>query len=145
MSEEDSATSSVDIIYDNKFDIETDKKNKMKLILSIYNNDEFAITIYNNNVYPSKKYELKCNLNQIQKNRFFKIFLDVDEIIRELETKIDNSIFIEEDNNIHMEITIGLTIINQIQLEIKQIEKSKDEINEELTKKINEQNKQIEN
>ena len=125
MSEEDSALSSVDIIYEKKFNIETDKENKMELFLRIYNNDEFGISIYNNNVYPSKKYELKCNLEQIQKNRFFKIFLNVDEIIKELETKIDNSIFIEEDNNIHMEITIGLNIINQIQLELNKKKKQK--------------------
>jgi len=145
MSEEDSASSSVHIIDEKEFDILTDKENKMKLFLRIYNNDEFGISIYNNNKYPSTKYELKCNLEQIQKNRFFKIFLGVDEIIEELKTKIKNSIFIEEDNNIHMEITIGLTVINQIELEIKQIEKTKEEINEELTKKINEQNEQIEN
>ena len=59
MSEEDSALSSVDIIYEKKFNIETDKENKMELFLRNYNNDEFGISIYNNNEYPSKKYELK--------------------------------------------------------------------------------------
>jgi chromosome segregation ATPase len=145
MSEEDSVSSLVDIIDQKRFDIETDKENKMELFLRNYNNDKFGISIYNNNVYPSKKYELKCTLEQIQNYRFFKIFLNVDEIIRELETKIENSIFIEEDNNINMEITIGLNIINQIQLEIRKKEKTKEEIIEELTNKINQQNEQIEN
>ncbi len=44
-----------------------------------------------------------------------------------------------------MEITIGLTVINQIELEIKQIEKTKDDIKDELLKIINEQKEKIEN
>ena len=145
MSEEDSASSSSQIIEEKPFDIITDKKKEMKLFLRIYNNDEFEISIYNNNEYPSKKFELKCSLDQIQRNRFFKIFLNTEEIFKELETKIENSIFIEEDNNIHMEVTIGLTVINQVELEIKQVEKTKDEIIAELSNKINEQNEEIEN
>ena len=74
MSEEDSASSSSQIIEEKPFDIITDKKKEMKLFLRIYNNDDFEISIYNNNDYPTKKYELKCSLDQIQRNRFFNFF-----------------------------------------------------------------------
>ena len=39
-------------------------------------------------IIPSKKYALSCTLEELFKNRFFKIFINVDEIFRELETKI---------------------------------------------------------
>ena len=145
MSEEDSSSLSVHVLDEKKFNIKTDKDKEMELFLRIYNNDDFGISIYTINECPSKKYELKCNLDQIQRNRFFKIFLNTEEIIKELETKIENSIFIEEDNHIHMEITIGLTVINQIELEIKETEKTKEEIENELSKRIEEQKKLIEN
>ena len=38
--------------------------------------------------YYQKKYELKYNLEEFQKNRFFKIFINIDEIMKELENKI---------------------------------------------------------
>ena len=143
MSEEDSASSSAQVIDQRKFKIKTDKENDMELSLRIYNNDEFGISILSLNKYPSKKYELKCSLEQIQKNRFFKIFVNLDEIFKELETKIEKTIFIEEDNNIHMEIDIGLTVINQIELEIKQTVKTKEETIDELSKKIENLEEQI--
>ena len=48
--------------------------------------------------------------------------------MRELENKIEKSIFIEENNLIIIDIKIGLTIINEILLEIKEKEKNKVEI-----------------
>ena len=72
-----------------KFIIKTDKENEMDLFLRIYNNDEFAISIYTKNEFLSRKFQLKCNLNEIQKNRFFRIFLNTKEIMRELENKIE--------------------------------------------------------
>ena len=51
--------------------------------------------------------------------------------MRELENKIEKSKIIEETNILYLIIPIGLTIINEIILEIKEIEKTKDEEIEE--------------
>ena len=56
--------------------------------------------------------------------------------MKELENKINNSIFIEDTNCIIFEIKIGLTIINEILFVIEEKEKNKDEIIEELEKNI---------
>ena len=119
-----------------KYKIKTDKNNEMDLYLINHNNEELSFTLFNNNETSSKKYELKCNLEELQKNRFFKIFISVEEIIRELEKKIENSKFIEDTNCIVIEIQIGLIIINEILLVIEEQEKTNEEkINELLTNK----------
>ena len=142
--EEDSASSLNSLIEEEKsFIIETDKKNKMDLYLRIYNNEEFAISIYTKNEYPTRKFELKCDLEEIQKNRFFRIFTKIEEIMRELEDKIKKSTFIEENDFINIEIPIGLIIIENINLNIKLVEKTTKEINEELKNKILEQEEEI--
>ena len=144
--EEDSASSHNSLIEEEKsFTIETDKKNEMDLYLRIYNNEEFAISIYTKNEYPTRKFELKCDLEEIQKNRFFKIFINIDEIMKELEDKIKKSTFIEENDLINIEIPIGLIIIENINLNIKLVEKTTKEINEELKNKILEQEEKIKN
>ena len=123
-------------IEERKFKIRTNKNNEMELLLRNYNNEELSITLFNNNETEFKKYELKCNLEEFQKNRFFKIFINIEEIMKELENKILNSIFIEDTNCIIIEIKIGLTIINEILLVIEEQEKNKDEIIQELKQKI---------
>ena len=144
--EEDSASSHNSLIEEEKsFIIETDKKNKMDLYLRIFNNEEFAISIYTKNEYPTRKFELKCDLEEIQKNRFFRIFINIDEIMKELEDKIKKSTFIEENDLINIEIPIGLIIIENINLNIKLVEKTTKEINEELKQKIQKQEKEIKN
>ena len=153
ISEEDSAISQNSSIEEKKFLIETDKNRKMNLFLRIYNNEEFSISIYTKKEYPSRKFEFRCNLKEIQKNRFFKIFVDFDEIMREIEDKIKNSTFIEEENDvINMEIPVGLVVIKNINLSIKLVEKTIQEINDELknkiqelTNKIQEQKEEIKN
>ena len=143
-SSEDDSSSSLNLIMEEKyFIIETDKKNKMDLFLRINNNEEFAISIYSKNENPARKYELKFTLEEVQKNRFFKIFLSVDEIMKELEDKIKNSIFIEKNDSINIEIPIGLVVINNINLTIRLTKKVKQRINEELKNKIEEQNEEI--
>ena len=117
----------------------------MDLYLRIYNNEEFAISIYTKNEYPTRKFELKCDLEEIQKNRFFRIFVNIDEIMKELEDKIKKSTFIEENDLINIEIPIGLIIIENINLNIKLVEKTTKEINEELKQKIQKQEKEIKN
>ena len=143
--EEDSASSHNSSIEEKRFIIETDKKNKMDLYLRIFNNEEFAISIYTKNEYPTRKFELKCDLEEIQKNRFFRIFINIDEIMKELEDKIKKSTFIEENDLINIEIPIGLIIIENINLNIKLVEKTTKEINEELKQKIQEQEEEIKN
>ena len=123
-------------IEERKFKIKTNKNNEMELFLRNFNNEELSIALFNNNEFPIKKYELKCNLEEFQKNRFFKIFINIEEIMKELENKILNSIFIEDTNCIIIEIKIGLTIINEILLVIEEQEKNKDEIIKELNQKI---------
>ena len=143
--EEDSASSHNSLTEEKRFIIETDKKNKMDLYLRIYNDEEFAISIYTKNEYPTRKFELKCDLEEIQKNRFFRIFVNIDEIMKELEDKIKKSTFIEENDLINIEIPIGLIIIENINLNIKLVEKTTKEINEELKNKIQEQEEEIKN
>ena len=144
-SEEDSVISQNSLIEEKKFLIETDKNRKMNLFLRIYNNEEFSISIYTKKEYPSRKFEFRCNLKEIQKNRFFKIFVDFDEIMREIEDKIKNSTFIEENDVINMDIPVGLVVIKNINLSIKLVEKTIQEINDELTNKIQEQKEEIKN
>ena len=66
----------MDIIEEKEYKIKTNNNNEMKLILRNYNNEELSITLFTINQSPSKKYELKCNLEEFQKNRFFKIFIN---------------------------------------------------------------------
>ena len=145
MSEEDSASSPSPLTEEKKYDITTDKNNKMDLFLRNYNNEIFEISIYTKNKYPSKKYEYKGNLEKVQKNNFFKIFNSISDILKELDNKIKKSIFIEEDKFIESQIYIGLTVIENIKLEINETEKTTEEIHQELIKKIEEQNNEIEN
>jgi len=115
------------------YKIRTDKNNEMDLFLRNINNEELSITINKNKLI---KYELICDLEEFQKNRFFKIFFNVEEIMKELENKIENqkSMFIEDTNCIIIEIEIGLTIINEVLLVVEEKEKNKDDIIEELKK-----------
>ena len=142
-SEEDSVSSSISLSEEKKFIIKTDKNNEMDLFLRIYNNDEFAISIYRKNEFPARKYELKFDLEEIQKNRFFRIFINVDEIMKELEHKIKKSSFIEEKDLITIEIPIGLIVIDSINLNIQLVEKTCQEINEDLKTKIQKQIEEI--
>ena len=125
------------ILKEKSYILISDKNNEYKLTLSVYSNDIFNITALTTKNFLSKKYSLSCTFNDLNKNRFFKIFINVEEIFRELENKIQKSSIIEETNLIYLDIPIGLTVINDILLEIKEIEKSKDDIIEELKNKIN--------
>ena len=126
----------MEIIEEKKFKIKTNNKKEMELILRNYNNKELSITLFTMNDTPSKKYELKYNFEEFQKIRFFKIFINIQEIMKELSNKIENSVFIEDTNCIIIDINIGLTIINEVILIIEEQEKTKDEIIDELEKKI---------
>ena len=136
------------IIKESKYNITTDKNNKMELYLRYYENEEISISIYPINQIPSIKYELKCNLEEFQKNRFFKIFNNIEELMLELDSKIEKSTILEETNLLILDIPIGLKIINDILLEIKIVEKNELEtINElkEINNKLNLNIKKLEN
>ena len=141
-SEENSVSSDTILTEEKKFIIKTDKNNEI-LFLRIYNDDEFAISIYTKNEYPTRKFELKVDLEEIQKNRFFRIFINIDEIMKELEHKIKKSSFIEEKDLITIEIPIGLIVIDSINLNIQSVEKTCQEINEDLKTKIQKQIEEI--
>jgi hypothetical protein len=126
----------MEFIEERKFSVVTNKNNKLEFLLRNYNNKELSFTFFNLNEIQYKKYELIYNLEEFQKIRFFKIFINIDEIMKELETKIMKSKFIEDTNCIIMEIEIGLTVINEIILVVEEVEKNKDEIINELNQKI---------
>ena len=63
-----------DIIKENKYSITTEKNNKMDLYLRYYENEEISISIYSIEI-PFIKYELKCNLEEFQKNRFLEYLI----------------------------------------------------------------------
>jgi predicted RNase H-like nuclease (RuvC/YqgF family) len=131
------------IIKEREFNLISDKNNEYKIKLYITNNDLFCIdllTTINNKI---KKYSLSLTMEELIKNRFFKIFINLEEVFRELENKIIKSNIIEESNIIYLDIPIGLNVINDIILEIKEVEKSKDEIIQELTIQLNNANNLI--
>ena len=65
----------MEVTEEKKFKITTNKNNEMELILRNYNNEELSITLFNNNETESKKYELKCNLEEFQKIDFLNYLL----------------------------------------------------------------------
>ena len=132
-----------EILNEEEYNVVTEKNNKMKLFLRKYENDEFCISIYSIDQTPSKKYELKANLEAFQKNRFFKIFNNIDEIMLELEYKIQQITIMEETNVLIIDIPIGLKTINDIFLEIKLVEKNSQDIINELLENENNLKKNI--
>ena len=129
------------IIKEKDFKLTSDKNTDYIIKLSIDENNLFNITaITTNNILLKKKYSLSLSMDDLNRHRFFKIFLNTEEIFRELENKIENSTIIEEPNILYLDIPIGLTVINDITLEIKEKEKSKDDIIEELKKELNYKN-----
>jgi len=131
------------LIDEKKYIIKSENHKKIEIYLRNYNNEEFSIFINKTDEFNSNKYELKCRLEEFQKNRFFKIFINIDEIMRELENKIQNAKIIEETNILYLEIPIGLTVVNEIILEIKEIVQSPEEKIKELQDKIEKLNNKI--
>ena len=129
----------VNILKEKDFILISDKNNEYKMKLFIDNNDLFCLTAFN----QSKKYSISLTMNDLIKNRFFKIFVNLEEIFRELENKIEKSILIEDTNLIYLDIPIGLNVINDIILEIKESKKSNEEIIQELTNELNNKNNLI--
>ncbi len=140
----------ITIIKEQEFTLISEKKIEYKLNLFISSNELLCINVFTINNNQNKKYSLSLTMNDLIKNRFFKIFYDLDEIFRELENKIEKSIIIEESNFIYLDIPIGLIVISDVILKIEETEKSKDdfikELNDDIYKKdkiINENNIKI--
>ena len=130
-------------INEKEFILISDKKIEYKIKLSINDNNLFNITAITTKNIPLKKYSLSLSMNDLNKHRFFKIFINTEEIFRELENKIEKSTIIEETNLLYLDIPIGLIVINDVILEIKEVEKSKDEIIEELRNELTYKNELI--
>ena len=79
------------LIEEKIFLLTSENNKKYEVYLRNYNDEEFSISLYSIDDLYSKKYELKYNLENFQKNRFFKIFINIEEIMRELENKIKKS------------------------------------------------------
>ena len=133
------------LLKEKKYNITTEKNNKMNLYIRYYDNEEISISIYSINKIPSVKYELRSNLEEFQKNRFFKIFNNIEELMLELDSKIEKTTILEETNLLILDIPIGLKIINDILLEIKIVEKTSEEKIEELIEFNNKLKMNIEN
>ena len=73
----------MEITEERKFKIRTNKNNEMELLLRNYNNEELSITIFNN----------------------------IEELIIELDSKIEKTTILEETNLLVLDIPIGLKII----------------------------------
>ena len=125
-----------DLLKEKKYNVITEKNNKMELYLRYYETEEFAISIYNLDEMPCKKYELRASLEEFQKHRFFKIFNNINELMLEFDSKIKNISILEENDVLILDIPIGLKIINDILLEIKLAEKTPlEKINELIENK----------
>ena len=125
-----------DLLKEKKYNVITEKNNKMELYLRYYDTEEFAISIYNLDEMPCKKYELRASLEEFQKHRFFKIFNNINELMLEFDSKIKNISILEETDVLILDIPIGLKIINDILLEIKLAEKTPlEKINELIENK----------
>ena len=127
----------INIIKEKDFILTSNKKIEYKLKLFITYDDLFCINVFTTKSFPSKKYSLSLKMEDLINNRFFKIFINIEEIFRELENKIEKSTIIEDSNIIYLDIPIGLTVINDIILEIKESQKTNEEIIQELTNELN--------
>jgi hypothetical protein len=130
----------INILKEKKIILISDKNIEYNVKLFITNNDLFCINLSTTQNIPFKNYSLSLSMNELIKNRFFKIFINLDEIFRELENKIEKSIIIEDSNLIYLDIPIGLKVINDIILEIKKTIRPNEEIIQELEIEINNKN-----
>ena len=99
--------------------------------------DELEITIKNINIKPFPDYYSKFKLNELQIINYFKLFNSINELLYEIKNLLQNSsIKIIETNQILFTIPINMRIINKIQFNIKEIEKTLEEKNSLMEKYI---------
>ncbi len=103
------------ILKEKEFTLISDKNNEYKVKVFITSNDLFCINLFSNsNNDLSKKYSLSLSMEDLIKNRFFKMFVNLDEVFIELDNKIERSNIIEDSNLIYLDIPIGLNVINDV-------------------------------
>ena len=68
-----------------EFILVSDKKQEYKSKLFISNNDLFCIELVTTCKYQLKKYFISLTMNELLKDRFFKMFINLEEVFRELE------------------------------------------------------------
>ena len=125
------------ILKEKEFTLISDKNNEYKVKVFITSNDLFCINLFSNTNNLSRKYSLSLSMNELIKIRFFKMFINLDEVFKELDNKIERACIIEDTNIIYLDIPIGLNVINDIILDINECQKSKDEIINELYNLLN--------
>ena len=72
------------IIKEREYIIISDKNNEYKSKLLITNNGLFCIDLITTINNTLKKYSLSLTMEELIKNRFFKIFINLEEVFREL-------------------------------------------------------------
>ena len=125
------------ILKEKEFTLISDKNNEYKVKVFITSNDLFCIYLFSGGNNLHKKYSLSLSMKELIKIRFFKMFINLDEVFRELDNKIERASIIEDTNILYLDIPIGLNVINDIILEINETQKSKDEIILELQNLLN--------
>ena len=99
--------------------------------------DELEITIKNINMKPFPEYYSKFKLNELHKINYFKLFNTINELLYEIKTLLQDSfIKIIETNEILFTIPINMRIIDKVQFNIKEIEKTLEEKNSSMEKYI---------
>ena len=78
------------ILKEKEFTLISDKNNEFKVKVFITSNDLFCINLFSNNSNNdlSKKYSLSLSMKDLIKERFFKMFVNLDEVFIELDNKI---------------------------------------------------------
>jgi len=116
---------------------------EISFIRSIYKNlnykiimkakdDELEIFIKNLNIKPFPEYYSKFNLSELQKINYFKLFNSFSELLYEIKYLLNKSFLkIIDNNQILFTIPINMRIIDKIKFNIKEIEKTLEEKNEE--------------
>ena len=104
----------LNILREKEIILISEKKIEYKVKLFITDNDIFCINVFTSKDNIFKKYSLFLTMNDLIKNRFLNLFINLDEIFRELENKIEKSIIFEDTNIIYLDIPIGLNVINDI-------------------------------
>ena len=116
-----------------KLDLKSDKNNEFEIQLYIF--EEYIIFEgTSKKLIPQKRYKKIYTLNDIQKNKFFLIYENINEIYEEIQNQINEKEkqlkLIEKENKLILNIPLNIKKINELLFEI-------DEIVENISIKIN--------
>ena len=68
------------ILKEKEFTLISDRNNEFKVKVFITSNELFCINLFSNINNLSKKYSLSLSMKDLIKNRFFKMFINLDEV-----------------------------------------------------------------